>query len=178
VVHGASPAFAHAVPLCRFSIALLDGSSIDGETTYTTSSGTSGTAATVTLASDPNGYVATAPVTSNTDGSETIANTAANPDGSTAFQRILNTAISSGTLAGLATTTTSRTLSTVNNGGAVLTLRTAGRPRSGRRLRGCERFAARFENSLSPQKNFPVAGSPIPCPRNTGNLPQTTAAVA
>ena len=102
------------------NIALPDGSSIDGETTYTTSSGTSGTAATVTFATDPNGYVVTTTTTSNSDGSETIDNTAANSDGSVAFQRILNTLISSTT----STTTTDRTLSYVNNGGVVLTIQT------------------------------------------------------
>ncbi len=97
-----------------------DGSTIDGETTYTTSSGTTGTAATVTLAADPNGYVVTTTSATNADGSVTIDNTAANGDGSIAFQRILNTLVLSGTVSGVATTTTSATLSTVNNGGVVL----------------------------------------------------------
>jgi hypothetical protein len=105
------------------NIALPDGSAIDGETTYTTSSGT-GTAATVTFATDPNGYVVTSATTSNGDGSETIANTAANPDGSTAYQRILNTLISVSSSGGVTTTTTDKTLATVNNGGVVITLQT------------------------------------------------------
>jgi hypothetical protein len=71
------------------NIALPDGSSINGETTYTTSSG-SGTAATVTLASDPIGHPVTTITTTNADGSVTITNTAENSDGSVAWQRILN----------------------------------------------------------------------------------------
>ncbi len=74
----------------------------------------------MTLAADPNGYVVTTTSATNADGSVTIDNTAANGDGSIAFQRILNTLVLSGTVSGVATTTTSATLSTVNNGGVVL----------------------------------------------------------
>jgi autotransporter passenger strand-loop-strand repeat protein/YD repeat-containing protein len=105
------------------NIALPDGSSIDGETTYTTPSG-SGTAATVTLASDPIGHPVTTTSTTNPDGSVTIANTAENSDGSVAYQRILNTLVSSTTSSGVTTTTTNAVLSTVNNGGVVETLQT------------------------------------------------------
>jgi hypothetical protein len=105
------------------NIALPDGSMIDGETTYTTSSG-SGTAATVTLASDPVGHPVTTSTTTNGDGSVTITNTAENSDGSVAYQRILNTVVSSSTSSGITMTTTNAVLSTVNNGGVVETLQT------------------------------------------------------
>ncbi|HEY7299466.1 MAG TPA: hypothetical protein VH684_16290 [Xanthobacteraceae bacterium] len=105
------------------NLTLPDGSSIDGETTYTTSSG-SGTAATVTFASDPVGHPITTTTTTNADGSVTIANTAENSDGSVAYQRILNTLVSSSTSSGITTTTTNAVLSTVNNGGVVETLQT------------------------------------------------------
>jgi uncharacterized membrane protein YdcZ (DUF606 family) len=104
-------------------IALPDGSAITGETTYTTSAGT-GTAATVRLAADPAGVVITSTTTTNGDGSVTIDNTCENADGSVAYQRILNTLISSSTSNGVTTTTTNRTLSTVNAGGVVATLQT------------------------------------------------------
>jgi len=107
------------------NIALPDGSAITGETSYTTTSGTTGLAATVSFATDPMGYVVTSTTTSNTtDGSVTIDNTAAYSDGSVAFQRILNTLVSSSTVSGVTTTTTDRTLTTVNNGGVVMALQT------------------------------------------------------
>ena len=105
------------------NIALPDGSSINGETTYTTSGGT-GTAATVTFATDANGYVVTGTTTTNADGSVTIADTADNSDGSVAYQRILNTLTSSAVSSGITTTTTDKTLTSVNNGGVVMTLQT------------------------------------------------------
>jgi autotransporter passenger strand-loop-strand repeat protein len=105
------------------NIALPDGSSINGETTFTTSSG-SGTAATVTFAADPFGHVVTSTTTTNADGSTTIVNTADNSDGSVVYQRILNTLITSSVSSGITTTTTNKTLSTVNNGGVVMTLQT------------------------------------------------------
>jgi hypothetical protein len=49
-----------------------DGSSIDGETTFTKSDGTTGTAATVTFATDANGYAVKTTTTHNADGSTTI----------------------------------------------------------------------------------------------------------
>ena len=51
-----------------------DGSSIDGETTYTTATGT-GTVATVTFAADANGYAVQSATTVNSDGSTTINKT-------------------------------------------------------------------------------------------------------
>ena len=57
------------------SINLPDGSSIDGETTFTMN-GATRTAATVTLATDPNGYAVTTTTSTNGDGSVTIANVA------------------------------------------------------------------------------------------------------
>jgi len=52
------------------NISLPDGSSIQGETTYTTSGGVTGTAAAVSLASDSTGYAVTT-TTTNADGSTT-----------------------------------------------------------------------------------------------------------
>jgi hypothetical protein len=105
------------------NIALPDGSSINGQTTYTTTSG-GGTAATVTFAADPFGHVVTSTTTTNADGSKTIVNTADNSDGSVDYQRILNTLITSSISSGITTTTTNKTLTTVNNGGVVMTLQT------------------------------------------------------
>ncbi|QOZ33208.1 hypothetical protein XH92_17280 [Bradyrhizobium sp. CCBAU 53421] len=104
------------------SVSLPDGSAITGETTYTTSSGTTRAAATVSLAADTSGYVVTTTTTSNADGSTTIDNSASNTDGSLDHQRILNTLISSSTSSGVTTTATDKVLTTVNNGGVVVTL--------------------------------------------------------
>jgi hypothetical protein len=95
-------------------VALPDGSSIDGETTYTTSGGATGAAATVTFAVDPNGYAVTTTTTTNADGSTTIDNVALNPDGSVAYSRILNTSSN-----GL-----SQVLTDLNAGGVVTTIQT------------------------------------------------------
>jgi autotransporter passenger strand-loop-strand repeat protein len=103
------------------SVALPDGSSIDGETTYTTTGGATRTAATVTFATDPNGYAVTTTTTTNADGSVTIANVAHAADGSVAFQRILNTKIATD---GSGATTTTRTLSELDSGGVVTALQT------------------------------------------------------
>ena len=66
-----------------------DGSSIDGETTYTTTSGATGTAATVTFAADPNGYVVQSTTTTNaTTGAVTVDNKALRADGSLASETI------------------------------------------------------------------------------------------
>lgn len=70
------------------SIVLPDGSSIDGTTTYTRTDGSTGTAATVSLASDAQGYKLTQAVTNNVDGSTTIDNKALNPDGSLSNETI------------------------------------------------------------------------------------------
>ena len=103
-------------------IALPDGSSIDGETTYTTASGATREAATVTFATDSNGYAVTTTTTTNVDGSVTIDNAEETADGSIASQRILNTLIA--TNAGTGVTTTTRTLADLNNGGVVTALQT------------------------------------------------------
>ena len=68
-----------------------DGSSIDGETTFTKSDGTTGTAATVTFATDANGYAVKTTTTHNADGSTTIDNAALNADGSLANETISTT---------------------------------------------------------------------------------------
>ena len=106
------------------NITLPDGSSISGETTYTTSSGSTGTAATVTFAYGPNGYAVTTTTTTNADGSTTIDNVALNADGSVAYSLILNTLISSSTSGGVTTVTTDKTLTNLNAGGVVTTIQT------------------------------------------------------
>ena len=63
---------------------LPDDSSIDGVTKYTTSSGGTGVAATVTFAVDSGGYAVTTTTTTNADGSTTIDNVMLNADGSVA----------------------------------------------------------------------------------------------
>ena len=71
---------------------LSDGSSIDGETTYTTTSGTTGTAATVTFAYDSHGYaVRTTTSTDATTGAVTVDNKAFNSNGSLANETISTT---------------------------------------------------------------------------------------
>jgi uncharacterized repeat protein (TIGR03803 family) len=72
-------------------ILLPDGSSIKGETTYTMSNGTTGTAADVSFAYNPNGYLIETTTTLNADGSTTIDNKAFNPDGSLANETISTT---------------------------------------------------------------------------------------
>jgi hypothetical protein len=100
-------------------VALPDGSSIDGQTTFTMTNPSTGvtttsTAATVTLAVDANGYVVATTTTANADGSKTVANVASNADGSLAYESLLNTSAN-----GL-----SRTLTSLNNGGMVTTIQT------------------------------------------------------
>ena len=71
---------------------LSDGSSIDGETTYTKTDGSTGTAATVTFAADPNGYVVASTTTTDaTTGAVTVDNKALNADGSLANETISTT---------------------------------------------------------------------------------------
>jgi len=94
--------------------ALPDGSSIDGETTYTTTAGKTGAAATVTLAADANGYSLASTTTTNADGSTTIDNVASYASGGVAFERILNTSAGG----------SSKTLTTLNAGGNVETIQT------------------------------------------------------
>jgi hypothetical protein len=107
------------------NIILPDGSSINGETTFTTASGATGTAATVTFAFDPNGQVIQTTTTVNADGSTTIANAALNGDGSVAYSRILNTSAN-----GL-----DKTLTDLTSGGVVTTIR-SGRHSARRRSEG------------------------------------------
>jgi trimeric autotransporter adhesin len=72
---------------------LSDGSSIDGETSFTTTSGTTGTAATVTFAVDPNGYVVQSTTTTDaTTGAVTIDNKA-HANGSLANETISTTSV-------------------------------------------------------------------------------------
>ncbi len=94
--------------------ALPDGSSIDGETTFTYANGTTGTAATVTFAYDPQGNLVTTTTTTNADGSTTVQNVADSPDGSLAYENILNTSAN-----GLV-----KTLADENSGGVVTALQT------------------------------------------------------
>lgn len=91
-----------------------DGSSIDGETTFTYANGTTGTAATTSLAHDATGHVVSTTTTVNSDGSTTIANAARASDGSLDYTQLLNTSAN-----GL-----SKVLSRVNTGGVVTALQT------------------------------------------------------
>jgi hypothetical protein len=67
---------------------LADGSSITGETTYTKTDGSTGTAADVTFAYDSNGYATQTTTTVNADGSTSIDVRALNGDGSLANETI------------------------------------------------------------------------------------------
>ena len=70
----------------------VDGSSIDGETTFTKTDGTTGTAASVTFAAEAGGTVLETPlVTVNPDGSTTIDDATIHPDGSLANETISTT---------------------------------------------------------------------------------------
>ena len=98
---------------------LSDGSSIDGETTFTmtnpsTSVTTTQVAATVTLKADSDGHVVTSATTVNADGSTTVSNAVSGADGSLVFTRVLNTSSN-----GL-----SKTLTELNSGGGVMSLQT------------------------------------------------------
>ena len=64
--------------------AFTDGSSIDGETTFTRSDGTVGTVATASFAHGSADYNVQQTVTQNADGSTTVSNAAYNPDGTLA----------------------------------------------------------------------------------------------
>jgi len=72
-------------------IVLPDGSSIEGESTYTRTDGTTGIAADVMLAYDRNGYLVQTTITHNADGSTTIDSKALNSDGSLASETISRT---------------------------------------------------------------------------------------
>ena len=93
-----------------YTQAFTDGSSIDGETTFTRSNGTTGTAATVTFAYDKASETVQQTVTHNGDGSTTLVNAAYNPDGTLAETITTNTSAN-----GLSKTTT-----TANGSGIVL----------------------------------------------------------
>jgi len=71
-------------------ITLPDGSTIDGQTSYTKTDGTSHAVATVSFAIDPNGYAVRQSVTNNA-GATTIDNLALNADGSVANETITTT---------------------------------------------------------------------------------------
>ena len=93
---------------------LPDGSSIDGETTFTKSDGTAGTAATVNLVYDSTDYDVRQTVGTGTSSATAITNTLLNPDGS---------------LAGTVTTVTSadhltKTTTTADSGGVVVNTQT------------------------------------------------------
>ncbi len=64
--------------------AFTDGSSIDGETAFTRADGSTGTAATVTFATDGGAYTTQQTVTHNGDGSTTLTDAAYNVDGTLA----------------------------------------------------------------------------------------------
>ena len=87
-----------------------DGSSIDGETTFTRTDGSTGTVAAVTYAADSQGYAVQNTTTVGADGTTTIDNRALNADGS------LNNDTSSATSADGAT----RTISYDSNGVGVI----------------------------------------------------------
>jgi Ca2+-binding RTX toxin-like protein len=70
---------------------LADGSVIAGQTTFTRTDGSTGTAADVSLAYDGNGYATQQIVTHNADGSTTIDVKAINPDGSLAGETVTTT---------------------------------------------------------------------------------------
>ncbi len=72
-------------------LVLPDGSTVDGQASYTRTNGTTGIAAAVTLHSDAYGYILKQTVTHNGDGSTTIDNKALNPDGSVAKDTVLLT---------------------------------------------------------------------------------------
>ncbi|WP_298355284.1 DUF4214 domain-containing protein [Rhodoblastus sp.] len=75
--------------------ALPDGSSINGETTFTRTNGTTGTAAALNFANDGGAYNVQQTVTTNADGSTTVQNSAYNSDGTLA-ERIATTTSASG----------------------------------------------------------------------------------
>jgi hypothetical protein len=70
---------------------LSDGSTIDSETTFTRSNGTTGTAASVTFADDGGNYVVQQTVTTNANGSTTVDNKAYATDGALAEEVITTT---------------------------------------------------------------------------------------
>lgn len=68
------------------TVVLSDGSTISGQTTYTKTDGTTGTAADVSFAYDANGYLTQSTTSHNSDGSTTIDVKALNVDGSLASE--------------------------------------------------------------------------------------------
>jgi hypothetical protein len=66
----------------------IDGSSIDGQTSFTRADGTSGVAATVTLMSEATGYALQTTTATDANGAVTVDNKAYNPDGSLASETI------------------------------------------------------------------------------------------
>ena len=103
-----------------------DGSSIDGETTYTKADGSTGTAASVTLEQVAAGTVLETPlVTHNPDGSTTVDNVTVHPDGSLASETISTTSADG----------QSKTLAFDDSGNGIIDRRDGGRS-EGRDLRG------------------------------------------
>ncbi len=72
-------------------VALPDGSSIDGQTSYTRTDGSTGTAATVTFAYDAFGNAIAQTIVHNPDGSTTIDNKQIGPNGSLAGETVSTT---------------------------------------------------------------------------------------
>jgi hypothetical protein len=96
----------------KVSRAFSDGSSIDGQTTFTRTDGTTGTAATVSLVYEATGHALNSTTTHNADGSTTIDNKELNSDGGVGSERILTTSADG----------KSKTLSTDVNGDGVIDL--------------------------------------------------------
>ncbi|CAA2137646.1 hypothetical protein MBLL_00759 (plasmid) [Methylobacterium bullatum] len=72
----------------KTSQVFTDGSSVDGETTFTKTNGTTGTAATVTFAYDATGHAVKSTTTRPADGSTVIDRRAFNADGSLASETV------------------------------------------------------------------------------------------
>ncbi|RNJ48845.1 DUF4214 domain-containing protein [Methylocystis hirsuta] len=72
----------------NYNQTFVDGSSIDGQTIFTRTNGTTGTAATVTLVSEAAGHALQTTTTTDANGAVTVKNKALNPDGSLASETI------------------------------------------------------------------------------------------
>jgi hypothetical protein len=96
----------------KVSRSFSDGSTIDGQTTFTRTDGTTGTAATVSLVYEATGHALSSTTTHNADGSTTIDNKELNSDGAVASENILTTSADG----------KSKTLSTDINGDGVIDL--------------------------------------------------------
>jgi hypothetical protein len=72
----------------NYNQTFIDGSSIDGQTIFTRTNGTTGVAATVTLVSEDAGHALQTTTTTDANGAVTVKNKALNPDGSLASETI------------------------------------------------------------------------------------------